>query len=289
MPVQAALQAAVGRLAHAPLAGTVDWQPPASILLPTDGSSRSKAAAAWCEWLAPPGPVRVLHATAEGEHADARALDKLIADMQRAGQGPARLEVPGHAASEILRVGADGADLVVMASHEEHKLEFPGAPSRLRTVIAATRTDHLVVRSAPPPSAVVVAVDGSGLSVQAALAGFWIAQRAECALHVVTVSDATEAGAAGAPLTLEGTQVHLQRLRGSPGPAIVAFAKKSHADVIVMGSRGLGGVAGWDLGSVSDYVANKAASSVWLVRKQTATTTAAKPPKRRWWRWFRSS
>jgi len=41
---------------------------------------------------------------------------------------------------------------------------------------------------------------------------------------------------------------------GSPGPAVLAVAKKFNADLIVMGSRGLGPLKGLFMGSISSYV-----------------------------------
>jgi nucleotide-binding universal stress UspA family protein len=50
----------------------------------------------------------------------------------------------------------------------------------------------------------------------------------------------------------------------SPGPALVAAAKG--ADLLVVGSRGLGGFQGLLLGSVSQYCARHAECSVVIVR-----------------------
>ena len=47
-------------------------------------------------------------------------------------------------------------------------------------------------------------------------------------------------------------------LRGDPAKAIVAFADEARADMIVIGSRGLGNVSGIFLGSVSKKVAQDA-------------------------------
>ena len=44
--------------------------------------------------------------------------------------------------------------------------------------------------------------------------------------------------------------------QGEPAKAIIDFAKSHHADLIVMGRRGLGGVAGLLMGSVSHKVAH---------------------------------
>lgn len=47
-------------------------------------------------------------------------------------------------------------------------------------------------------------------------------------------------------------------LKGDPGKAIVAFAEDANADMIVIGSRGLGNLSGMFLGSVSKKVAHDA-------------------------------
>ena len=53
---------------------------------------------------------------------------------------------------------------------------------------------------------------------------------------------------------------------GSPGPAVLAVAKKYNADLIVMGSRGLGLLKGIFLGSVSSYVTSHATCPVLIVK-----------------------
>ena len=54
------------------------------------------------------------------------------------------------------------------------------------------------------------------------------------------------------------TDLSTKVLRGDPAKAIVAFAEKSEADMIVIGSRGLGNLSGIFLGSVSKKVAQEA-------------------------------
>jgi nucleotide-binding universal stress UspA family protein len=63
-------------------------------------------------------------------------------------------------------------------------------------------------------------------------------------------------------------------LEGNPVDEILSFADNSRADLIVMGSRGHGALAGALLGSVSSGVVQHANLPV-LVAKQTA------PPARR--------
>jgi universal stress family protein len=53
---------------------------------------------------------------------------------------------------------------------------------------------------------------------------------------------------------------------GSPGPALLAVAKKFNADLIVMGSRGLGPLKGLFMGSVSSYVTSHSSCPVLVVK-----------------------
>lgn len=55
-------------------------------------------------------------------------------------------------------------------------------------------------------------------------------------------------------------------LEGNPAETIVEFAKKSDADLIVMGSRGLSGIKEFFLGSVSHYVAQKSSCPIFIVK-----------------------
>ena len=52
---------------------------------------------------------------------------------------------------------------------------------------------------------------------------------------------------------------------GSPGPALLAVAKKYDADLIVMGSRGLGPLKGLFMGSVSSYVTSHSTCPVLII------------------------
>ncbi|OAH59590.1 MULTISPECIES: universal stress protein [Bacillaceae] len=53
---------------------------------------------------------------------------------------------------------------------------------------------------------------------------------------------------------------------GNPAQTIEEFAKNNNVDLIVMGSRGLGGVKELFLGSVSHHVVQKAKSEVFIVK-----------------------
>ena len=61
-------------------------------------------------------------------------------------------------------------------------------------------------------------------------------------------------------------EVHTEILEGDPASAILEVAKIRNSDVIVMGSRGLGRLAGLLLGSTSQKVVSHAPCPVLIVR-----------------------
>jgi nucleotide-binding universal stress UspA family protein len=73
---------------------------------------------------------------------------------------------------------------------------------------------------------------------------------------------------AGARLTARATgaaRVTTETGSGDPAEAIIALAKDRHADLIVMGTRGHGRIAGLLLGSVAQKVVTHAACPVLVV------------------------
>ena len=64
----------------------------------------------------------------------------------------------------------------------------------------------------------------------------------------------------------EGIEVKTVFEVGSPGPAVLSVAKKYKADLIVMGSRGLGPLKGLVMGSVSSYVVTHSGCPVLIVK-----------------------
>lgn len=64
----------------------------------------------------------------------------------------------------------------------------------------------------------------------------------------------------------EGISVHTVTVYGDPGPDIVRLVDKHDINLVVMGSRGMGRVARWALGSVSTYVLHRASCPVLTVK-----------------------
>lgn len=61
-------------------------------------------------------------------------------------------------------------------------------------------------------------------------------------------------------------EIHTELIEGSPAEAIIDVATTRQSDVIVMGSRGLGRLAGLVLGSTSQKVVSHAPCPVLIVR-----------------------
>lgn len=61
-------------------------------------------------------------------------------------------------------------------------------------------------------------------------------------------------------------EVHTEMLEGSPAEAVIEVARTRESDLIVMGSRGLGRIAGAVLGSTSQKVVSHAPCPVLIVR-----------------------
>jgi nucleotide-binding universal stress UspA family protein len=78
--------------------------------------------------------------------------------------------------------------------------------------------------------------------------------------------EADEALARTVAVLPEGTPIETATPLGSPGPALVDFAREVGADVMVVGSRGQGALKRLLLGSVSNHVIHNAACAVVVVR-----------------------
>jgi nucleotide-binding universal stress UspA family protein len=140
---------------------------------------------------------------------------------------------------------------------------------------------------------IVIATDGSPSALEAVEYGFELAADQGAEPIVVHVAPATEVLAAsaaygmGAPVSVphepdeydrasldeaveiaaqNGLEVKTELLVGNAAHAIVAYADSVDADLIVVGSRGHGAIAGALLGSVSTRVLHEAKRPVLVVR-----------------------
>ena len=145
---------------------------------------------------------------------------------------------------------------------------------------------------------ILVAVDGSELSYRSVDYALDLAQKYSAQVKIITVIDAPSdtlvaQASAFAPQSMKEHEEKLEKahekilskamkkaemltqkilvtneaLEGSPAEKIVETAKKEAFDLIVMGSRGLGGIKEFLLGSVSDKVADEAPCPVLIIKQ----------------------
>ncbi|WP_458120184.1 universal stress protein [Paenibacillus sp. Z6-24] len=67
-------------------------------------------------------------------------------------------------------------------------------------------------------------------------------------------------------LTAAGLQPKVTIINGDPGPSIVKYAAEHHADLIIIGTRGLNALQEFVLGSVSHKVVKRAHCPVLIVK-----------------------
>ena len=85
-------------------------------------------------------------------------------------------------------------------------------------------------------------------------------------LSDVVLEAVTKAGNVILDRAMSGIKKEAFAETGSPAVAILDFAENNGADIIVMGSRGLGVVKGVLLGSVSQYIVEQAKCPVLVVK-----------------------
>lgn len=188
----------------------------------------------------------------------------------------------GGAVREIARVARDmRADLVVAGDSDRSSFARFFLGSTSDGILARTDASLLLARTAPPPRSILVAVDGSHPSYRATAAALRYAAASGARVTVQHVIDAID-DAVG-PVTEGYLKPVVERMAlaehpraryvldvGKPASRILVRAADEASDLIVMGARGLGKVAGLLLGSVSHRVAADATASVLVVREAHA-------------------
>lgn len=208
--------------------------------------------------------------TSDGDHlAKQRLLERAaeaVADGRK--QVPDGVEVTGEviegATRDVLLDASRDTRVLVLGSHGGGRVSGLVLSSTATDMIRHAACSVLVAR--PPfdeddfPRAIAVAVDGSEPSLYA----LEVARQIEVAaagrptLRVVTAGRVAAGAVAPGPLG----DIPVEQLRGRAHDAIARVGEG--VDLIVMGARGLKGAKA--LGSVSERVAHKSASSVLVVR-----------------------
>jgi nucleotide-binding universal stress UspA family protein len=187
-----------------------------------------------------------------------------------------------------------GAGLIVMGSRGLGALRRVAVGSVSDSVVRHAHCPVLVVRQdgpGYPPGRILLALDGSEEATAAARVAAELAERTESELHVIHVGEVAplyHPERHGYTAQYENLREHARDLldeqaekveaagvrvagshlrMGRADEEIVAQAEKLGAGLIVVGSRGLGGIRRALMGSVSGSVVRHAHGSVLVVRK----------------------
>lgn len=230
------------------------------------------------------GWADVAPAFQEVEERDRAVLKKAGATLKAKGVS-ARLELkhgnPGQAIVEAAT--SSRADLVILGSHGH------GLGERLNLGSVGSAVKHhvpcsvLVARGPADPRRVVLATDGSHRSRLAVQVGRDVARALGATVILAHVIDVGAYGIASSRRIREGKRLLLREhdedptarrefvtrsAVGNPARKLRKVADDEGAGLIVLGSRGLGGLRSLTLGSVSDALSHKARQSVLIVKPQ---------------------
>jgi universal stress protein E len=265
------------------------------ILAGTDGSDRAEEAVRRAAQLASVtgASLDLVYVIDTGRaHDDAEMEPKAEAVLRRAETIAARSVpastkvVAGDPAEALAEEAADHAVDLICVGPDAGLLGGRVRIGRVAThVLRHAPCSVLVGRQAGStfPVNIQCGVDGSNTSIETAgrAARIAVASGAELRLqHVVPVfegderewtldddePDPTEIESAAQVARAAGARPIRERALGRPEYAILEAAGRERSDLVVVGSRGLSGVARVLLGSVSEYVATHAHCSVLVVR-----------------------
>jgi nucleotide-binding universal stress UspA family protein len=269
------------------------------VLIATDGSPGAERALAWGAALAklakapatvatcvPPGATLGYAGESSALLYDAQedAARQVLHDgtefLRAAGLRPNGVLASGAPAREIVQAAErERADIVVLGAHGHGPLGRALLGSVADGIKDNARGSVLIAKSAPPPTQVLIATDGSRASKHAAAVGLALAKAWKAhvtILHAVAPPSfgPLERGMRAFDYAVEGLNLRSwkgERLDydlefGSPADIILRRASDLHADLIVLGTRGLTGLQRLGAGSVSNRVAHEAKASVLLVR-----------------------
>jgi nucleotide-binding universal stress UspA family protein len=229
-----------------------------------------------------------------------RVLDEEVKNIENVGGTVTEIHLSmGDAAQEIVNLAEElKVGLIAVGSRGRSRTKRALMGSVSDSVVRHAHCPVLVARRKPLilPASILVATDGSAEATLAAKTAAELAYRTYSELHLVNVADthssyydAHETGLAEnlqqrarevlddqvEEIEESGGKVAGEHMRVSqrhPADSIVQVAEETEADLIVMGSRGLGGIRRALMGSVSDSVVRHAHCPVLVVRNEHRQT-----------------
>jgi len=212
--------------------------------------------------------------TITAERAD-ECLEAAVKTAGEAGIDAAAEILPGEDPRPVLLDEASRSDLLVVASHGGSRRAGIMLGSTASAAVHRATVPVLVARRPPDPDApfahkLLVASDGSPDAERAVELAARIGHRERSTVYLLTCTPlahgdpkriAVDAVDLTAGLGVEPTVIHTA---GHPADRILETAAAELVSLVVVGSRGLGGVRA--LGSVSERVAHRASCSVLVAR-----------------------
>jgi len=186
-------------------------------------------------------------------------------------------------AETILRF-SDNFDLTVIGGRGENEKDLNALGSVTKKIIMHTTCPTMIVKKVSTLSNMLVCVDGSAGAMKALNYALSLAEKLDSRITLLNVQE-PRLHKASPDVAMElGGRVLIESLRavekrkitadkrlefGVPSDVIVDVAEKGNHDVIILGSRRLGAVKRFLLGSVSDDVSYKAKCSLLIVPAKT--------------------
>ncbi len=249
------------------------------VLIPLDGSDLSERALPWARLLAQSDAEFHLIRVHQGLTAldqDAReALEGYLKEQAKPLKAHYHLE-RGSAPAEILKQAEElKVDLIVMTSHGQSGFQGWLLGSVANKVLRGAQNPVLVVKAdreliCPSVRRILIGLDGSELAEKALHRAAQLAVVHEAELILYQGLCFVPSGPPDfTRQSLIDARAYLRRLAGlypevtiqlevrdaTPGHGLVEAATDLKCDLIVVGSRGRGGLARWLLGSVAENVA----------------------------------
>jgi nucleotide-binding universal stress UspA family protein len=186
-------------------------------------------------------------------------------------------------AETILRF-SDNFDLTVIGGRGENEKDQNALGSVTKKIIMHTTCPTMIIKKVSTLSNMLVCVDGSAGAMKALNYALSLAEKSNSRMTLLNVQEPRLHKASPDVVMELGGRVLIESLRavekrkikadkrlefGVPSDVIADVAEKGNHDVIILGSRGLGAVKRFLLGSVSDDVSYKAKCSVLIVPAKT--------------------